>query len=231
MEISLYVTMREKLNLTLIKIYIYLNLSLNVDFTAVKLWLILTTEVRITVKYTLSHAKFISHEAKNIFMYLTDLFKSCLDENINDLHMWFNETCLVKSFIKLHNTVILIFKLLLQCHIPLTSLTSMPLLTDHVVWKHSMRRCSRALGRRCTRMKSFRSLVLVWYWDHREYILWMMAVTFPNTRACISADNRRGAVFSISCDTHRVTPVHIPQYHPNTLRRETKSSFNCPQGS
>ena len=36
-------------------------------------------------------------------------------------------------------------------------------------------------------MKSLRSLVLVWYWDQREYILWIMAVTLPKTSACISA--------------------------------------------
>lgn len=36
-------------------------------------------------------------------------------------------------------------------------------------------------------MKSLRSLVLVWYWDQREYILWIMAVTLPKTNACISA--------------------------------------------
>ncbi len=36
-------------------------------------------------------------------------------------------------------------------------------------------------------MKSLRSLVLVWYWDQREYILWIMAVTLPKTKACISA--------------------------------------------
>jgi len=72
----------------------------------------------------------------------------------------------------------------------LTSLTSIPLLTDQVVWKHSSMRCSKALGSRWTLMKSFRSLVRVWYSERREYILWMMAVTFPNTTACISAGDR-----------------------------------------
>ena len=68
-----------------------------------------------------------------------------------------------------------------------TSLQSMPLLTDHVVWKYSNIRCLRLCGRWWTRMKSLRSLVLVWYWDQREYILWIMAVTLPKTNACISA--------------------------------------------
>lgn len=40
-------------------------------------------------------------------------------------------------------------------------------------------------------MKSLRSLVLVWYWDQREYILWMMAVTLPKTKACISAAGQK----------------------------------------
>lgn len=74
--------------------------------------------------------------------------------------------------------------------VPLTSLTSIPLLTDQVVWKHSIIRCSRALGSRWTRIKSFRSLVRVWYRERREYILWMMAVTLPNTTACINATDR-----------------------------------------
>lgn len=28
---------------------------------------------------------------------------------------------------------------------------------------------------------------MVWYWDQREYILWIMAVTLPKTKACINA--------------------------------------------
>lgn len=76
----------------------------------------------------------------------------------------------------------------------LTSLTSIPLLTDHVVWKHSSMRCSMALGSRWTLMKSFRSLVRVWYSERREYILWMIAVTLPNTTACISAGHREKVV-------------------------------------
>ena len=46
-------------------------------------------------------------------------------------------------------------------------------------------------------MKSLRSLVLVWYWDQREYILWIMAVTLPKTKACISAARRNKMIGSL----------------------------------
>ncbi|TNN79039.1 hypothetical protein EYF80_010718 [Liparis tanakae] len=58
----------------------------------------------------------------------------------------------------------------------LTSLTSMPLLTDQVVWKHSSMRCSKALGSRWTRMKSFRSLVRM----EKIFSESVLADTFPN---------------------------------------------------
>lgn len=78
-----------------------------------------------------------------------------------------------------------------------TSLASMPLLTDHVVWKYSSMRCLICWGRRWTRMKSFRSFMRVWYKERLEYIRWMMAVTFPKTRACMSAIQETQKVINI----------------------------------
>lgn len=39
----------------------------------------------------------------------------------------------------------------------------------------------------CNAMKSFRSLHLLWYCDLLAYIRWIIAVTLPNTTACIKA--------------------------------------------
>lgn len=43
-----------------------------------------------------------------------------------------------------------------------TSLASMPLFTDQVVWKYSSILCFSCCGRRWTRMKSLRSFMRVW---------------------------------------------------------------------
>src|SRR4029434_9022289 len=63
-------------------------------------------------------------------------------------------------------------------------------------------------------MKSFRSLVRVWYRDQREYILWMIAVTLPNTRACIRASNT--PTHTQQQTTPSQTHTHTPHTHTHT---------------
>lgn len=41
----------------------------------------------------------------------------------------------------------------------------------------------------CNTMKSFKSRHLLWYCERREYMRWIIAVTLPNTTACIKAEN------------------------------------------
>lgn len=87
-------------------------------------------------------------------------------------------------------------------------------------------------------MKSLRSLVLVWYWDQREYILWIMAVTFPKTSACISAaGGRRGETRGAECEkekkwevSHHYCSGHSVGLHTILQMTVTTQEAKCPAG-
>lgn len=52
----------------------------------------------------------------------------------------------------------------------------------------------------CNTIKSFKSRHLLWYSDRREYIRCIIAVTLPNTTACIRAVNN-DQNYTINCDS------------------------------
>ena len=72
----------------------------------------------------------------------------------------------------------------------LTSVVSMPMLTDHMVPKYSCILLLSGGGKWWDLIKSLRSRTFWWYWDRLAYILCTMAVTFPKIAAWLNAETQ-----------------------------------------